>query len=146
MLNYLTHPTSLKQIGSSIEKHKTKQSLVSCGRLNATDCFVLCFSIRRSKLFETRQMTIPFLRDSNSELAHAQYSPGLPDTADAGVEPTDGSSLHYNTVLYWSLLHCHVFLCQKWKKVKRLGDLYIAKLQTSQSQKKYLKLDKVWHL
>ena len=47
---------SFKQIGSLIEKHKTKTTLLLCWPHNKSDVFVLCFLYRRSNLFETRQM------------------------------------------------------------------------------------------
>ena len=45
-----------KRIISLIEKHKTKQSLLSCRPHNISECFVLCVCYRRSNFFETRQM------------------------------------------------------------------------------------------
>ena len=62
------HLTSFKQIGSLIEKHKTKTSLLSCRPHDKSDVFVLCFLYRRSSLFETRQVGVVQHHKSNKTL------------------------------------------------------------------------------
>ena len=47
---------SFKQIGSLIEKHKTKTSLLWCWLHNKSEVFVLYFLYRRFNFIETRQM------------------------------------------------------------------------------------------
>ena len=46
ILNYVTHLTSFKQIGSSIEDTQTNQSLLLCGRHDKSDGLVMCLSIK----------------------------------------------------------------------------------------------------